>query len=75
MPAEFPTGLFGGNMFDSIAHAMTTIATGGFLTYSGSIGHFHNPRIEIISIIFIVLGSIPFYCLFKICKKGTKKYF
>ena len=64
----------GMNMFDSIAHAMTTIATGGFSTYSGSIGHFHNPRIEIISIIFIVLGSIPFIAYLKFVK-GDKKIF
>ena len=36
---------FGMNVFDSIAHAMTTIATGGFSTYSDSIGHFQNPKI------------------------------
>ena len=64
----------GMNMFDSIAHAMTTIATGGFSTYSDSIGHFHNPRIEIISIIFIVLGSIPFIAYLKFVK-GDKKIF
>ena len=64
----------GMNMFDSIAHAMTTIATGGFSTYSDSIGHFHNPRIEIIAIIFIVLGSIPFIAYLKFLK-GDKKIF
>jgi len=64
----------GMNIFDSIAHSMTTIATGGFSTYSGSIGHFHNPRIEIISIIFIVLGSIPFIAYLKFVK-GNKKIF
>ena len=64
----------GMNIFDSIAHAMTTIATGGFSTYSGSIGHFQNPRIEIISIIFIVLGSIPFIAYLKFIK-GDKKIF
>ena len=35
----------GMNVFDSIAHSMTTIATGGFSTYSDSIGHFQNPKI------------------------------
>jgi trk system potassium uptake protein TrkH len=64
----------GMNIFDSIAHSMTTIATGGFSTYSDSIGHFHNPRIEIISIIFIVLGSIPFIAYLKFVK-GDKKIF
>ena len=64
----------GMNIFDSIAHSMTTIATGGFSTHSDSIGHFQNPRIEIISIIFIVLGSIPFIAYLKFVK-GDKKIF
>ena len=65
---------FGMNIFDSIAHSMTTIATGGFSTYSSSIGHFQNPKIEIIAIIFIILGSIPFIAYLKFIK-GDKKIF
>ncbi len=53
---------------------MTTIATGGFSTYSDSIGHFQSPKIEIISIIFIILGSLPFIAYIKFFK-GEKKYF
>jgi len=64
----------GMNFFDSIAHSMTTIATGGFSTYSNSIGHFQNPKIEIVSIIFIILGSIPFIAYLKFVK-GDKKIF
>ena len=64
----------GMNIFDSIAHSMTTIATGGFSTYSNSIGYFKNPKIEIISIIFIVLGSMPFIAYLKFVK-GDKKVF
>mgnify|MGYP002527062557 FL=1 len=66
--------LVGMNIFDSIAHSMTTIATGGFSTYSSSIGYFQNPKIEIIAIIFIVLGSIPFIAYIKFVK-GDKKIF
>ena len=66
--------LFGMNIFDSIAHSMTTIATGGFSTYSDSIGYFQNPKIEIVSIIFIILGSIPFIAYLKFVK-GDKKIF
>jgi len=66
--------LVGMNIFDSIAHSMTTIATGGFSTYSESIGYFQNPKIEIISIIFIVLGSIPFIAYLKFVK-GDKIIF
>ena len=64
----------GMNVFDSIAHSMTTIATGGFSTYSNSIGYFQNPKIEVISIIFIILGSIPFLAYLKFIK-GDKKIF
>ena len=64
----------GMNLFDSIAHSMTTIATGGFSTHSDSIGYFQNPKIEIISIIFIILGSLPFIAYIKFFK-GEKKIF
>jgi len=64
----------GMNVFDSVAHAMTTIATGGFSTYSDSIGYFQNPKIEIISIIFIILGSLPFIAYIKFFR-GNKKIF
>ena len=65
----------GMNIFDSIAHSMTTIATGGFSTYSSSIGYFQNPKIEIIAIIFIVLGSIPFIAYLKFVKGDQKIFF
>jgi len=64
----------GMNVFDSVAHAMTTIATGGFSTYNESIGYFQNPKIEIVSIIFIILGSIPFIAYLKYLN-GNKKIF
>ena len=66
--------VFGMSIFDSIAHSMTTIATGGFSTYSSSIGYFQNPKIEIVSIIFIILGSMPFIAYLKFIK-GDKKIF
>ena len=64
----------GMNIFDSLAHSMTTIATGGFSTYNESIGYFQNPTIEVISIIFILLGSIPFLAYLKYID-GNKKIF
>jgi trk system potassium uptake protein TrkH len=66
--------LFGMSIFDSISHAMTTIATGGFSTHNDSIGFFKNPNIEIIASIFIVLGSIPFISYLKFAQ-GNKKVF
>jgi len=66
--------ILGMNLFDSIAHAMTTIATGGFSTHNESIGYFKNSNIEIIATIFIILGSIPFISYLKFIK-GNKKIF
>ena len=60
-------------VFDSVSHAMTTIATGGFSTHNESIGFFKNPNIEIISSIFIIL-SIPFIAYLKFAQ-GNKKVF
>lgn len=53
-------GLAGMDTFDAITHAMTTIATGGFSTHDDSMGVFGSVKIEIISIIFMLIGSLPF---------------
>ena len=46
--------------FESIAHSMTTIATGGFSTSDKSIGHFNSSLIDWIVVVFMILGSLPF---------------
>jgi len=74
LACAFAYWFVGMNLFDSIAHSMTTIATGGFSTYSSSIGYFDNSKIEVVSIIFIILGSIPFIAYLKFVK-GDKKIF
>ena len=67
--------IFGMNFFDSITHSMTTIATGGFSNYDQSIGYFNNPYIEIVSILFILLGSIPFILYIKFISDDKKIVF
>jgi len=67
--------ILGMNLFDSIAHSMTTIATGGFSTHNDSIGYFNNPSIEIVATIFIILGSIPFIAYLKFIKGNRKIFF
>lgn len=52
--------LAGMDTFDAITHAMTTIATGGFSTHDNSIGEYGSVSIEMISIIFMLIGSLPF---------------
>ena len=67
--------VFGMTMFDSVSHAMTTIATGGFSTHNDSIGFFKNPNIEIVASIFIILGSIPFISYLKFAQGNRKVFF
>ncbi len=67
--------MFGMTVFDSISHAMTTIATGGFSTHNDSIGYFKSSYIEIIASIFIILGSIPFISYLKFARGNRKVFF
>tara|TARA_B100001057_G_scaffold353027_1_gene354808 strand:+ start:1008 stop:2447 length:1440 start_codon:yes stop_codon:yes gene_type:complete len=66
--------IFGMNIFDSITHSMTTIATGGFSNYNESIGFFNSISIEVCSMIFIILGSLPFIAYLKFIA-GNQKIF
>jgi len=65
---------FGMSIFDSITHSMTTIATGGFSNYNSSIGYFDSLSIEISSMIFVILGSLPFIAYIKFLS-GNRKIF
>ena len=66
--------ILGMNVFDSLTHSMTTIATGGFSNYNESIGFFNNFSIEISAMVFIILGSLPFIGYIKFLS-GDKKIF
>ena len=52
--------LAGMTAFEAIAHAMTTIATGGFSTSDGSLGYFQSAAIDWIAVFFMIVGSLPF---------------
>ena len=61
--------------FDAIAHSMTTISTGGFSTYNNSIANFNSINIEITSICFMILGSLPFVIYLKFIRGDLKSLF
>jgi trk system potassium uptake protein len=52
--------LAGMSGFDAVAHAMTTIATGGYSTHDASVGHFNSQLVEWIIIAGMIVGSLPF---------------
>jgi len=57
------TGMGG---FDASAHAMTTLATGGYSTSDLSMGGFMDQGADIVSMVFMLAGAMPFgiYMLF-----------
>ena len=68
----FAAGMSG---FDAIAHAMTTISTGGFSTYDNSLANFKSFNIELISILFMIVGSLPFVIYLKMTHGDLKSLF
>lgn len=54
----------GMSWFDAFNYAMTSTATGGFSTESGSIATFHSPAEEYVCIIFCFLSGINFTLLY-----------
>lgn len=53
--------LFGGmSIFDAVAHAFTTMATGGFSTHTGGLGYFNSEYIYIVIGIFAFLAGTDF---------------
>ncbi len=46
--------------FDAVAHAMTTIATGGFATSDLSIGRFSSASVDAVATAFMIIGGLPF---------------
>lgn len=64
------TGL---TMFDSFAHAMTTISTGGFSTFDSSFRNMDGAGTEIVAIIFMALGGMPFVLYLKAIR-GNPQY-
>ena len=60
--------LAGMTPFEAAAHAMTTIATGGFSTSDQSIGHFDNSAVDYLAALFMVIGSLPFLLYYQIVR-------
>lgn len=59
----FMLKIAGMNWFDSINHAFTTIATGGFSTHNDSLAAF-GPQVQLIIMIFMLLSGIHFGLLY-----------
>jgi len=56
----FSYWLLGMTPFEALAHAMTTISTGGYSTSDSSIGYFNSAGIEWAGILYMLAGATPF---------------
>ena len=50
----------GMSSFDAVIHSLTTISTGGFSSHDLSFAYFDSLNIEIVSVLFMIIGSLPF---------------
>jgi trk system potassium uptake protein len=61
----------GMNIFDSLCHAFTTMATGGFSTKNTSIAAYQSPTIEFITSFFMFMAGV-YYSLYFYFFKGPR---
>lgn len=52
--------LAGMTPFEAVAHALTTISTGGYSTSDGSFGNWSSPTLQWLGTLFMLSGAIPF---------------
>ncbi|MEM7680189.1 MAG: TrkH family potassium uptake protein [Pseudomonadota bacterium] len=71
----FCYGLAGMGMFDSVVHALTTISTGGYSTFDTSFGHYNDPWTEIVAIIFMIVGGMPFVLYLQALRGNNRPLF
>ena len=67
--------IFGMNWFDALAHALSTISTGGFSTKNSSLGYFDNDAILWVTIFFMYISSLNFISHIRFFMGDKKAYF
>jgi trk system potassium uptake protein TrkH len=50
----------GMSLFDSVCHAMSTVASGGFSTHDASFGYFNSPLLEAIACVMMLVAATNF---------------
>ena len=66
--------LAGMGWFDAICHAFCTLSTGGFSTHTASAAAFDSNAIQIILIVFMILGGINFSIHYRALHGDVKQY-
>lgn len=64
----------GPNLYDAVAHALTTASTGGFSTYNSSIGHFDSWLVETIVVVGLFVCGINFTLHYRALRRDFTGY-
>ena len=67
--------LVGMTPFEATCHAFTTIATGGFSTSDGSIGHFDSALIDYTVTFYMIVGSLPFLLYLRLLRGQREGFY
>ena len=67
--------LAGMGVFDAVNHAFSVVATGGFSTRNASIGAYGSFKVELVSVIFMILGGLHFGLLYSTFVERSLKLF
>ncbi|CAA7613121.1 Trk system potassium uptake protein [Candidatus Terasakiella magnetica] len=60
--------------FEALAHAMSTISTGGFSTSDASIGHFDNRAVDLLITLGMIVGGLPFLLFFHLARGNVRSF-
>jgi trk system potassium uptake protein TrkH len=68
--------LAGMSVFDALAHAFSTVSTGGFSSYDAGLAHFNSYAIDMVAVAFMFFGGINFALHFVVWRtKDSLSYF
>ncbi|TVS10431.1 MAG: potassium transporter [Wenzhouxiangella sp.] len=65
----------GMSLFDAATHSFSTVATAGFSTHDGSIGHFDSALIDWLVVFFLFVSSINFALHFLALRRGSAQIY
>ena len=68
--------LAGMNVFDSICHAFSTVAIGGFSNHDASLGYFNSPMVNVVCTVFLLIAALNFSLHYAaVSSRSVKGYF
>ncbi|MEM4576557.1 MAG: TrkH family potassium uptake protein [Candidatus Nezhaarchaeales archaeon] len=62
------------NSFDAICHALACLSTGGFSTKTSNVGAFNSAAVEIVLVLFMVMGAIRFSLHHRLFTGGLREF-